>query len=167
MLWAMRLPAGVFRLVKEAARHLLRRPVVGVAAAARTKDGRWLLIRRGDTGDWALPGGTLEWGETIHDALVRELAEETGARVESFGRLAGVYSKSDRDVRFHAVTIVVEVEVSPPERPPENPIEIREVALFADDALPPNIGMGMGDMIVNARRLGESRQAGSSAIFWE
>ena len=163
----MRLPAGVFRLVKEAARHLLRRPVVGVAAAARTADGRWLLIRRGDTGDWALPGGTLEWGETVREALVRELAEEAGARIESFGPLAGVYSRSERDVRFHAVTIVVEVEVSPPERPPENPIEIREVALFADDALPKNIGMGMGDMIDNARRLREGMRAGPSAVFWE
>lgn len=162
----MRLPAGAFRLVKEAARHLLRRPVVGVAAAARTRDGRWLLIRRGDTGDWALPGGTLEWGETIHEALVREIAEEAGARVESFGELSGVYARSDRDVRFHAVTIVVRVEVSPPERPPENPIEIREVALFEDDALPPNIGMGMGDMIEHARR-STHQSASASTVFWE
>jgi 8-oxo-dGTP diphosphatase len=161
----MWLPPGAFRLVKEAARHLLRRPVVGVAAAARTRDGKWLLIRRGDTGDWALPGGTLEWGETLREAVVRELAEEAGARVESFGGLAGVYSRSDRDVRFHAVTVVVHVEVSPPERPPDNPVEIREVALFDDGCLPPNIGMGMGDMIENARH--RPSGAAESAVFWE
>jgi 8-oxo-dGTP diphosphatase len=167
MLSAMRLPAAAFRLVKEAARHVLRRPVIGVAAAARTRDGRWLLIRRGDTGDWALPGGTLEWGETIREALVRELAEEAGARVESFGDLAGVYSRSDRDVRFHAVTVVVQVEVSPPERPPENPLEIREVALFTDDALPANIGMGMGEMIENARRMRGRPRGDVAPVFWE
>jgi len=167
MLGAMKVPAGVFRLVKEAARHVLRRPVVGVAAAARTRDGRWLLIRRGDTGDWALPGGTLEWGETIRDAVVRELAEEAGAKVESFGRLAGVYSRSDRDVRFHAVTVVVQVEVSEPLGPPENPIEIREVALFEDDSLPPNIGMGMDDMIRHARDIGAGPSPHDPAVFWE
>jgi len=167
MLGPMRLPAAAFRLVKEAARHILKRPVVGVAAAARTKDGRWLLIRRGDTGEWALPGGTLEWGETIREALVRELSEEAGARVESFGGLAGVYSRSDRDVRFHAVTVVVRVEVSPPERPPENPIEIREVALFTDDALPSNIGMGMGEMIEHARWMHDNSDAGTADVFWE
>lgn len=52
--------------------------MLGIAAAAQTEDGRWLLIRRGDTGQWALPGGTLEWGETLREAIVRELAEEAG-----------------------------------------------------------------------------------------
>src|SRR5258706_16162637 len=107
----MRIPVGVFRLVREAARHLLRRPVVGIAGAARTEDGRWLLIRRGDTGDWALPGGTLEWGETLREGIEREIYEEAGARVESLGALSGVYSRPDRDVRFHAVTIVVRARV--------------------------------------------------------
>jgi 8-oxo-dGTP diphosphatase len=126
--------------------------VIGIAAAARTRDGRWLLIQRGDTGDWALPGGTLEWGETLRTGIEREILEEAGARVESLGGLSGVYSRPDRDVRFHAVTVVVHVVVAEPTVPPTNPLEIRDVRLFADDALPPNIGMGMADMIGNARR---------------
>ena len=73
-----RVPRGVLAIVKEATRHLLRRPVVGIAAAARTDDGRWLLVRRADVGQWALPGGTLEWGETLRASIVRELAEEAG-----------------------------------------------------------------------------------------
>jgi 8-oxo-dGTP diphosphatase len=154
----MRIPAGMFRLVREAARHLLRRPVVGVAAAARTADGRWLLIRRGDTGQWALPGGTLEWGETLRDGIAREVMEEAGARVESLGGLSGVYSRSDRDPRFHAVTVVVRAVVSEPTSPPSNPVEIRDVRLFSDDALPDDIGMGMGDMIRHARGEG---------VYWE
>jgi len=129
-----------------------------VAAAARTRDGRWLLIRRGDTGQWALPGGTLEWGETLRDAIARELLEEAGAHVLSLGALSGVYSKSERDVRFHAVTVVVHATVTEPSRPPVNPVEIRDVRLFADDALPSDIGMGMGDMLQNAR---------AGGVFWE
>ena len=69
---------GYFGIIKEVTRHLLRRPVVGIAVAATTADGRWLLIRRWDTGQWALPGGTVEWGETLQRAAVRELEEETG-----------------------------------------------------------------------------------------
>ena len=44
--------------------------MVGIAAAATTADGRWLMIKRADTGTWALPGGTLEWGETLRAAHV-------------------------------------------------------------------------------------------------
>ena len=154
----MRIPAGAFRLVREAARHLLRRPVVGVAAAARTADGRWLLIRRGDTGEWALPGGTLEWGETLRTGVEREVMEEAGARITALGGVSGVYSRADRDPRFHAVTIVVHATVAEPTKPPSNPVEIREVKLFADDMLPTDIGMGMADMIRHARNEG---------VFWE
>lgn len=129
---------------------MLRRPVVGIAAAARTPDGRWLLIRRADTGTWALPGGTLEWGETLRDALVRELAEEAGVDASAIVRLVGVYSRPDRDPRFHGVTIVVECTIDPPSRAPSNPLEIREAKLFAADALPKTLAMGMEDMLAAA-----------------
>src|SRR5688572_21569951 len=71
MLPRVQIPSGAFKIVKEVARHLLRRPVIGIVAAARTVDGRWLLVRRSDTGKWALPGGTLEWGETFRSAITR------------------------------------------------------------------------------------------------
>jgi 8-oxo-dGTP diphosphatase len=149
------LPKGALLLLKEVARHLLRRPVVGVAAAARTQDGRWLLIRRADTGTWALPGGTLEWGETLRDALVRELREEAGVTQMDVGRVVGVYSRPDRDPRFHAVTVVVEVRVEPPFGPPMNPLEIREAKLFEEENLPRELAMGMQDMLAAARAGGE------------
>ena len=88
----MRIPSAVWGLVKEVARHVLRRPVVGLVALARSADGRVLLIRRGDTGEWAPPGGTLEWGETLRSTLPRELLEEAGVELLSAGELLGVYS---------------------------------------------------------------------------
>jgi len=142
-----RIPAGAWTLVKEVARHLLRRPVVGIAAAARTADGRWLLIRRGDTGEWALPGGTLEWGEQLRASIVRELEEETGVVGAQVGRLVGVWSAPWRDPRFHAVTVVVECTVAEPVKPPVNPLEILEVRAFAPHELPDRLAMGMEDMI--------------------
>jgi 8-oxo-dGTP diphosphatase len=148
----VRIPSGAFKIIKEVARHLLRRPVVGVVAAARTADGRWLLVRRGDTGKWALPGGTLEWGETFRSALSREILEETGAEVVTLGELLGVYSAPERDPRFHAVTVVVAATVSEPNAAAVNPLEILEVKLFAPEELPSDITPGMGDMLDNARR---------------
>ncbi|MCA9626801.1 MAG: NUDIX hydrolase [Myxococcales bacterium] len=147
----LRVPRGVWGVVKEAARHVLRRPVVGIAAAARTADGRWVLVRRTDTGEWALPGGTLEWGEELRQAIGRELAEEAGVQVQELGGLAGVYSRPDRDLRFHAVTIVVHARVSEPDRPPVNPAEIAEVKLFRTSELPSHLAHGMTDMLNNAR----------------
>ncbi|MFO0676435.1 MAG: NUDIX hydrolase [Polyangiaceae bacterium] len=145
------LPRGAITILREAARHLLRRPVVGVAVCARTDDGRWVLIRRADTGTWALPGGTLEWDETLRESMVRELAEEAGIDDVTFVRVVGAYSRPDRDQRFHGVTIAVECRVALPTKPPSNPLEIREVGVFADDALPSPLAMGMDDMVKAAR----------------
>ena len=149
------IPAGAFAIVKEVARHLLRRPVVGIAAAARTADGRWLLVRRADVGQWALPGGTLEWGETLRVSIARELAEEAGVVTCEVGRLVGVYSRPDRDPRMHGVTIVVECAIEPPVRPPGNPLEISEARLFLASELPTSLAMGMRDMLDAALRGGE------------
>jgi 8-oxo-dGTP diphosphatase len=145
------LPKGALVLLKEVARHLLRRPVVGIAAAARTSDGRWLLIRRADTGTWALPGGTLEWGETLRDGLAREMQEEAGVTGCTLERVVGVYSRPDRDPRFHAVTIVVLCAIAPPAHAPMNPLEVREARLFADSELPTDMAMGMRDYLDAAR----------------
>lgn len=150
------LPKGLLVLLKEGARHLLRRPVVGVAAAARTADGRWVLIRRADTGTWALPGGTVEWGETLASTLTRELLEEAGIERVGATRVVGVYSDPDRDPRFHAVTVCVACEVSPPAHAPVNPLEILEVRAFAEDELPAELGMSMNDMFARARAGGEA-----------
>jgi len=147
---SFRIPKGAWTIVKEVARHLLRRPVVGIAAAARTRDGRWLLIRRGDTGEWALPGGTLEWGEVLRESIVRELEEEAGVVECTIGRLVGVYSRPDRDPRFHGVTVVVECTVGEPVKEPVNPVEITEVGLFRTEDLPASMAMGMQDMLQDA-----------------
>jgi 8-oxo-dGTP diphosphatase len=97
-----------------------------------------------------MPGGTIDWGETVTEALVRELREETGAKVLEVGRLVGVYGRPDRDLRFHAVTVVVEVTVSAAVLRAENPLEIREVALFGREEIPIDLAMGTADMLRDA-----------------
>jgi 8-oxo-dGTP pyrophosphatase MutT (NUDIX family) len=65
--------------------------VVVVYAVVRDARERVLLVRRIDDGNWELPGGRVEVGETATDTLVREVAEESGIRVEPTD-ISGVYS---------------------------------------------------------------------------
>src|SRR5271155_1727317 len=69
-------------------------PLVGVGAVS-VQDARVLLIRRGQPpllGEWSLPGGVLECGETLREAVAREAQEETGLLVEPTEML-GVYER--------------------------------------------------------------------------
>ena len=61
----------------------MQRPEVGVGAIA-VRDDALLMVRRGHgpgAGEWSVPGGHVEMGETLHEAIVREVAEETGLEV--------------------------------------------------------------------------------------
>ena len=60
-------------------------------AAVRNSAGELLLVRRIDDGNWELPGGRIEVGESAGDTVVREVAEESGISIGLTG-LAGVYS---------------------------------------------------------------------------
>jgi len=74
-------------------------------------EGKLLLVRRGRypfEGMLALPGGFVEYGETVEDAVVRETKEETGLECE-VGKLITVASRPDRDPRKHCVTVVFEL----------------------------------------------------------
>jgi len=63
----------------------------GVSAVILDAAGRVLLQRRTDNGLWGLPGGAVEYGESVTEALAREIREETGLEVAIL-RLIGVYS---------------------------------------------------------------------------
>ncbi len=85
-------------------------PLVGVGAVI-VHNRHVLLIRRGQPpllGEWSLPGGVLECGETLREAVVREAREETGLEVET-SEMLGVYERVIRGdegrVRYHYVLI--------------------------------------------------------------
>ncbi len=84
-------------------------PSVGVGAVV-VHEGGVLLVRRGKEpllGRWVIPGGTVELGETLEDALVREIEEETGLLVRPrevllvFDRI----QKTEGVVRYHYVIV--------------------------------------------------------------
>jgi ADP-ribose pyrophosphatase YjhB (NUDIX family) len=63
-----------------------------VSAVIFDRRGQLLLQQRSDGGQWGLPGGSVEIGESVRDATAREVLEETGLRVV-VRRLVGVYSE--------------------------------------------------------------------------
>lgn len=73
--------------------------VPAVSAVVADPGGRLLLQRRTDNQLWSVPGGAVELGESVLDALRREVLEETGLEVE-VDRLIGVYSSPDYLVAY-------------------------------------------------------------------
>jgi ADP-ribose pyrophosphatase YjhB (NUDIX family) len=65
--------------------------VVGSSAVVVDSRNRILLQRRSDSGNWALPGGAMDIGETLAESAIREVKEETGFDVQ-VERIVGIYS---------------------------------------------------------------------------
>jgi len=91
-----------------------RQPALAADCVVFDPQERLLLIRRKNPpfqGQYALPGGFVEYGETTEQAAARELAEETGLRATAL-LLVGVYSEPGRDPRQHIVSIAYLVRVA-------------------------------------------------------
>lgn len=86
-----------------------QKPVPAVAAII-LRDREILLIRRGGEpglGLWSIPGGSVELGETLEEALKREVREETALEIQ-VGKLAGVHNLvvcEEGRIRFHYVIL--------------------------------------------------------------
>jgi 8-oxo-dGTP diphosphatase len=83
------------------------------ADGAIIKNDKILLIKRKNDpfkGKWALPGGFVEYGEKVEDAVIREVYEETGLKTK-IKKIIGVYSDPNRDPRGHTITIVYLLDI--------------------------------------------------------
>jgi 8-oxo-dGTP diphosphatase len=104
--------------VPEHPRPALTADMLVVAGDPGGERGVLMIRRRGDPfrGMLALPGGFVDVGETVEQAALRELEEETGVAVEAADlRLAGVYSQPGRDPRGWTVSVLFRTDAG--ERP--------------------------------------------------
>lgn len=86
--------------------HVYRNPFLTVDCIVLKKQEKVLLIeRKNPPYGWALPGGFVEYGESLEDAVRREILEETGLRLDMVSQFKA-YSDPERDPRHHTVTVV-------------------------------------------------------------
>src|SRR6266496_5659440 len=88
--------------------------IAAVGIVTRDADEKFLLVQRGEDpgkGLWGLPGGFVELGEIVTEALTREILEETGYEIE-IGRLVGVWSFYNDSKKIAGVAVVYETRVT-------------------------------------------------------
>ncbi len=128
------------RFAKTVAGLLFRRPLVSVSVIGVDAEGRIALARRSDNGLWGLPGGLVDWGETLETCAARELREEVGLTIIDVDRLVGIYSDLDRDPRVHAVVVALAARVAG-EICPADPQEVTETRMASFREIEAEIGL--------------------------
>jgi len=82
-----------------------RNPFPTVDVIIEMESGIILIERKNEPFGWALPGGFVEYGESLESAAVREAREETSLEISNL-RLLGCYSDPERDSRMHTISTV-------------------------------------------------------------
>jgi len=138
---------------------LLTRPMtLGVRALAFDTEGRILLVRHTYISGWHLPGGGVEKGQTMVDALARELREEANVEFGRPPKLQSVHLNTRVTRRDHVVLYLCEDvrQVAPKARD----LEIEEARFFTLDELPETVAAS------TATRIGEFNDGRVADPFW-
>jgi ADP-ribose pyrophosphatase YjhB (NUDIX family) len=113
---------------------------LGVRAVVLDGENRVFLVKHSYVAGWHLPGGGVETGQTMREALQRELAEEGNIELAGEPALFGVYLNSHVSRRDHVVVFVVRHFTQG--RKPEPNSEIIDCGFFETQALPADTTLG-------------------------
>jgi ADP-ribose pyrophosphatase YjhB (NUDIX family) len=130
----------VTRRVLHAYWRFARPATLGTRALVIDGQDRIFLVKHSYVEGWHLPGGGVETGETIQEALARELVEEGNIKLTAAPRLYAVYFNKRVSRRDHVALFVVRDFVQ--EAPPRPNREIVEHGFFAREALPEDVSRG-------------------------
>jgi len=110
-----------------------RNPVPTVDVIIEMDEGKIVLIlRKNEPVGWAIPGGFVDYGESLEEAAVREAREETSLDVNLLVQMH-TYSKPDRDPRQHTISTVY---IATGKGIPKAADDAAEIGIFTEDTLP-------------------------------
>lgn len=123
-------------------------PPIAADVIAEVGDRIVLIERKNFPPGWAIPGGFVDFGETVERAARREALEETSLEVE-LRALLGVYSRPDRDPRGQTVTVVY---VGRGRGTPRARDDARALGLFRPDEPPAPLAFDHAEILADYRR---------------
>jgi ADP-ribose pyrophosphatase YjhB (NUDIX family) len=107
-------------------------------------DGGIVLIRRKNPPyGWALPGGFVDYGESLETAAIREAKEETSLSVELISQF-GAYSDPNRDPRQHNISVVFKAKAT---GQPKAADDAKKIGVFDRDSLPDDLAFDHGKIL--------------------
>lgn len=115
------------------------------------KGGVVLIQRKNPPLGWALPGGFVDYGESLESAAVREAKEETSVDVELLYQL-GAYSDPSRDSRQHTISVVF---VARGEGAPKAGDDAARIGIFTRDSLPQQMAFDHAQILEDYFRTGD------------
>ena len=121
-----------------------RNPFPTVDIIIEVGQGEIVLIeRKNPPYGWALPGGFVDYGESLESAALREAKEETSLEIQLLYQL-GAYSDPHRDPRHHTISVVF---VAKAEGRPVAADDARKAGVFTRDTLPENLAFDHGKIL--------------------
>jgi ADP-ribose pyrophosphatase YjhB (NUDIX family) len=112
-----------------------RNPLLTVDAIIEIDKGIILIKRKNPPAGWAIPGGFVDYGETLEEAAIREMKEETSLDI-NLVRQFHTYSDPDRDPRHHTVSTIF---IATARGIPEAADDAIDIGIFTKDTLPEDI----------------------------
>jgi ADP-ribose pyrophosphatase YjhB (NUDIX family) len=122
-----------------------RNPLPTVDIIIEVKGGIVLIERKNPPYGWAIPGGFVDYGESVEDCAVREAREETGLDVR-LKDLLYVYSRPDRDPRHHTLTTVF---IATADGLPVAADDASAAGVFSNGALPAPLAFDHADILAD------------------
>ncbi len=112
-----------------------RNPFLTVDAIIEIEGGIILIKRKNPPHGWAIPGGFVDYGETVESAVIREAKEETCLDINNVSQFH-TYSDPDRDKRHHTVSVIFTATAS---GTPVAADDAKEIGIFTRNTLPKDI----------------------------
>jgi 8-oxo-dGTP pyrophosphatase MutT (NUDIX family) len=133
-----------FAVKSERLRHhyfLFARPLtLGVRAAIRMPDGKFILVKHTYMPGWHFPGGGLEKNEIANQALIREVEQEVGINIISDVAIFAIFFNRAVSNRDHILLFLCEFDGDLPKEP--SSFEIAEISAFGLENLPDDVDPG-------------------------